>query len=76
MFLLDRLHSLIAHTRRTKCLLNCMTILQRRLSLFAKDLIKMVLPSNGHTIIMAGANLDVSETYEQVKSLLAVSSIG
>ena len=44
--------------------------------LIAKDLIKMVLPSNGHTIIMAGANLDVSETYEQVKSLLAVSSIG
>ena len=44
--------------------------------LIAKDLIKMVLSSDGHAIIIAGTNLDVSESYEQVKSLLAVSSIG
>ena len=44
--------------------------------LIAKDLIKMVLSSDGHAIIIAGTNLDVSETYEQVKSLLSVSSIG
>ena len=44
--------------------------------LIAKDLIKIVLSSNGHTIIMTGTNLDVSESYEQVKSLLDVSSIG
>ena len=44
--------------------------------LIAKDLIKMVLPSNGHAIIMTVTNLDVSESYEQVKSLLDVSSLG
>lgn len=44
--------------------------------LIAKDLIKMVLSSNGHAIIMAGTTLDVSESYEQVKSLLDVSSLG
>ena len=44
--------------------------------LIAKDLIKMVLSSDGHAIIIAGINLDVSESYEQVKSILDVSSLG
>ena len=44
--------------------------------LIAKDLIKMVLSSDGHAIIIAWINLDVSESYEQVKSILDVSSLG